>query len=190
LKSFLAGLSLAAIALFGRKRWADYGFRRAQGVPWLRVLSLALALGAAGSIVVLLGGGKGLTAVVAGYGFPAIVFWIWFYSSMTEEIFTRGWYQTYLREAPGGANVAMMASAVLFGAMHLTLLIRGIDHWTVAVIVVFAILLGRFAAGLRQRYDSLVPAIGAHIGFNVGGLFGGILYTVGYRIATGHLPVH
>jgi membrane protease YdiL (CAAX protease family) len=191
LKSLLAGLSLAAIAVFGGRRWADYGFQRAKNVRWTSVLGPALAMGAAGSIVILLGGGEGLTKVVEGYGFPAIVFWIWFYSSVTEEIFTRAWYQSYLRDGLGarGATVAMTASAALFAAMHLSLLLRGIDRWTVAVIVVFAALLGRFAAGLRQRYESLAPAIGAHIGFNVGGLLGGVVYTIGYRITTGHLPV-
>ncbi len=188
LKTLMVALSAAAVALFGGRRWADYGFRKAKNVRWRAVLTPALGLGAVASLVVLLGGGKGLTSQVAGYGFLGIVFWIWFYSSVTEEIFTRGWYQSYLREGTG-ARVAMAASAMLFGAMHLSLLIRGVDHWSVTVIVVSAGVLGWFAASLRQRYESLVPAIGAHIGFNVGGVLGGVLYTIGYRISTGHLPV-
>ena len=186
LKSVLAGLSLLAIALFNRGGFIAAGFRKATDVRWRTVVLPALSMGAGSSLLILLAGSRGLASVVGNYGFPAIVFWIWFYSSLTEEIYTRGWFQSLVEER--SPRHAIPASALLFGAMHLSLF-RLIDPVAVVVIVLAATCLGWIAARLRKQYGSLVPPLVAHISFNVGGMFGGILYTIGFRIITGRLPV-
>ena len=185
LKTALAGLSLVAMRLFtGGLR--PSGFQRpTKKVRWLPVWAPALGMGALATVLVLGAGKHGLNSIFASYGFAGIVFWVWFYSSVTEEIFVRGWFQTYVAQ---GAGPEVAASALLFGAMHIGL-IRKVDPWSVTVIVCCAILLGWIAAKLRREYASLLPAIVAHMSFNVGGAVGGILFAIVYRIRTGHLPL-
>jgi len=185
-KTVLAGLSLAAIPLVNRTGFAAAGFIRPAGVRWLLVWAPSLLVGALLTIVILALGSRGLSGVFANYGFAGVVFWVWFYSSFTEEIFTRGWFQSYL--ADRDPRYAVASSAILFGAMHLSLF-RRIDPAAAAAIVLATLALGFMAARLRERYGSLVPAIVAHVSFNVGGFVGGVLFTIVYRISTGHLPI-
>ena len=72
--------------------------------------------------------------------------------------------------------------------MHLSLFVAGVDTSTVLWIVLSTTTLGYFCALLRESSGSLVPPFVRHAGFNIGGLLGGIVYTIGYRIMTGHLP--
>jgi membrane protease YdiL (CAAX protease family) len=127
------------------------------------------------------------------YGLPGIVLWVWVFSSIVEEIFCRGWFQTVV----GGGEIASQSeraraaipwSAALFGAMHLTLFFGGVDIAGAAVIVLSVTVLGYICATARARTGSLRPAIAAHVLFNVGSLLGGMIYAIAYRVATGHLP--
>lgn len=79
-------------------------------------------------------------------------------------------------------------SAGLFGAMHLPLLFAGIEIAAVVIIITAVTALGYVCAMARARTGSLRPAIAAHVMFNVGGVVAGVIYTIAYRIVTGHLP--
>lgn len=83
----------------------------------------------------------------------------------------------------------LLPSAILFGGLHGSLIFAGVDPAAVAILVMATTLLGLLTAWARARTSSLYPAIAAHIAFNVGGMFGGIIYAIGYRIFTGELPV-
>ena len=72
--------------------------------------------------------------------------------------------------------------------MHLSLFFAGVDTPSVLWIVLATTTLGYFCAQVRETSGSWVPAFVRHAGFNIGGLLGGIVYTIGYRISTGHLP--
>jgi membrane protease YdiL (CAAX protease family) len=121
------------------------------------------------------------------------VLWVWIVSSVVEEIFCRGWFQSLAAGLDAGdpraARAAVIWSTALFGSLHFVLLAGGIDLGTFAVILVSVTTLGYVCALARARSGSLVPAITAHVAFNVGGGFvGGLLYAIVYRIATGRLP--
>lgn len=187
LKSVLAVLSLAAIRISG------FRFERTGAVPWMRAIGVGLAMGAAASFVILLAGGKGMRGVMQGYSFPAIVLVIWIGSSVSEEIFTRGWVQTALDRfrdrTIAGLPAPVFVSALLFGSLHMSLYRTGADTVTAIAIPVFTFALGIWAGLLRHRTGSLAPAIAAHVAFNVGGAFGGIGWML-FRLALdGKLPV-
>ena len=190
-KALLIVASCAAMLLW-RPPGADWGMRRPSGVRWLRVASPAMAMGAAASAVILAGGGRGLQTALGPMRFWQVVLVIWLWSSLSEEIFTRGWLQGALhrwRDTNVGAfALPALVSAAIFGAMHVSLFFKGVDALTAGTVVVSATALGLWAGVLRERYNSIAPAVAAHIGFNVGGATGGVLFVIAYRIATGHLP--
>lgn len=72
--------------------------------------------------------------------------------------------------------------------MHLSLFFAGVDTPSVLWIVCSTTALGYFCALVREESGSIVPAFVRHAGFNIGGLLGGIVYTIGYRLSTGHMP--
>jgi membrane protease YdiL (CAAX protease family) len=138
---------------------------------WGRAIAGGLLLGGSTTLVILLAGLRGLRPVVGGYSFGAVLFWVWIVSSVSEEIFCRGWFQA---STEGGAGLsALLPSAILFGAMHLVLLVARVDIGSTTVIVAATSLLGLLAAWARAGSGSLYPAIAAHLAFNVGGVLGG-----------------
>jgi len=192
LKTVLVGLSLAIMAFSGR-RLADFGFRRATGVSWLRVILLGLAVGAVGSLAVILSPAKGMK--------PSGTFWqmilgIWIYSSVTEEIHARGLVQGLLdgyRQHAASVlglrlSVPVLTGGVLFATLHALLLRTGVDVLTVAIVVVFTFVVGTAAGVLRERYGSLLPAIVIHMAANVGGFLGGVVYAVIHVLVYGEPP--
>jgi membrane protease YdiL (CAAX protease family) len=72
--------------------------------------------------------------------------------------------------------------------MHLSLFAKGVDAISASVIVLAATALGLWAGLLRERSGSILPPLAAHIGFNVGGAFGGAAFVIVYRLSTGHFP--
>jgi ABC-type dipeptide/oligopeptide/nickel transport system permease component len=81
----------------------------------------------------------------------------------------------------------VLASALLFGSLHLSLLLMGTDALTVVIIVTAATLLGLAAAKYRERHQSVLPSVVTHIGFNVGGFVAGLMINVVSMVVTGHL---
>ncbi|MBL8216760.1 MAG: CPBP family intramembrane metalloprotease [Bryobacterales bacterium] len=152
---------------------------------------LALLLGVVATNASILTGNLGMAKIVGQMSLPSVIFWVWIVSSTSEEIFCRGWFQAHLeKHAPSPIDPAgvLLPSAVLFGAMHLTLLLAGAGVGTTLLIVAFATVLGYITALVRGRSGSLYPAIAVHVAFNVGGVIGGALYVILYRLTTGQLP--
>ncbi len=176
-------LILVSVALV-RGKWTEHGFVWPKPGHWWQALAPGLLIGALSAFGALLFHFDGMRAMLKGYSFPQMVAVIWFWSSLSEEIFCRGWFQSGL--PPGPSRVWW--SAALFGSMHLSLFVAGVDTSTVLWIVLSTTTLGYFCALLRESSGSLVPPFVRHAGFNIGGLLGGIVYTIGYRIMTGHLP--
>ena len=192
LKALLALVSLALVAVWRKRTPGAYGFERAVGVRWRKVIAVGMALGACASFTVLLLGGRGMQAVIGSMKLWQIVLTIWFGSSIAEELFTRGWAQGALEPWKGVRfgrfSLPVLTGAFLFGSMHVLLFFRGVDVVTATVIVCASTVLGLWAGELRERHRGLAPAIGVHISFNAGGMAGGIVYVVLYRLLTGRLP--
>jgi membrane protease YdiL (CAAX protease family) len=187
---------LMTVVAFGamaasRRPWADYGFRRpapARG----HFLLWGLVLGAASTGVILALGLRGMRGKLGSYGLPGIILWVWVISSVVEELYCRAWFQGLIAVAESDtksepSHAAVPWSAALFGAMHLPLLFSG-EIASAVLIVLSVTVLGYICATARARTGSILPAIGAHALFNVGGFVAGVIYTVVYRITTGHMP--
>ena len=189
-KSVLLGLALAAMARDGRG-WREFGFRRPE--TWRRKLLWAgVGLGLGASLLILATPARGMGVMFERFTLLAMVLSVWVYSSVTEEIFARGWFQGALAHRGEGdarsASAIVAASAVLFGSMHLSLLRVGADAWTVGIVVVATTLLGWAAAVARRQSGSLGPAILVHVLFNVGGFVAGVLFAIATIARTGKPP--
>lgn len=192
LKTLLVFAAFALITVWRRRVPGSYGLQRASGVRWRPTVTAGLGLGAATSLLILLLGGSGMQAALGSMKVWQIVLIVWIGSSISEEIFTRGWAQGALDGwrgvAYGGHSVPVIVAALLFGSMHTTLIGHGVDLITTVLVVISVTLLGLIAGRLRERHGGLAPAVVVHICFNVGGAIGGAIYVLGYRLSTGKLP--
>jgi membrane protease YdiL (CAAX protease family) len=175
LKTVLAAESIA-LMLASKRGLAAFGFRRAEG-KWARWILAAGALGATASLLMVSLGFTGMQKVMKGFTFPQIILAVWIYSSVTEEIFVRGWFQTTIADKVS-RRAQILLSGALFGSMHASLFVAGVDTPTAIGIMTFTFLLGLITARIRLDAKSLIPATWAHIAFNVGGAIGGIVATI------------
>lgn len=196
-------LALAAIAVLGKGKFADYGFclpeadRSAPGgkVRYGLSVLVALLLGALATTAVLALGGNG-NPVARQLSIPQMMLFVWVFSSIIEEVFTRGFLQGHLSVLSGkhvqpfGLRIELpvLISALFFACMHLILPFTGADATTTVVTFLFTLSIGFLAGHLRAKTGSLLPAIGAHMLANIGGMIGGILYNIAGLIITGKLP--
>ena len=171
-KGMMLLFSLAAIRFLGPFDFRAGGFRWPDNTKWREVILPGLGLGAAATIAVRMSHSEGLAPMLKGYPLMAIVLVIWFGSSISEEIFARGWFQSYIASSTAYAT---QLSALLFATLHLRLLGVGVEPRAVAILFVGTLLLGLLAGRFREESKSLLPAIAVHICFNVGGLLGGIV---------------
>lgn len=164
----------------------DIGFRSQRIGLMRRAIGAGLLIGAAGSLVMLVSGAQGLRPAIKQLTFGQIVVTVWLLSSFAEEVLCRGWFQTWLLgpQHEGATWSQLAPSAVLFGAMHLGVLLNGVDLLSVALLLPMVTGLGFVTAWARARTSSIGPAVAAHIAFNIGGVVSGIAY----RLITGHLP--
>lgn len=149
-----------------------------------------MLLGMLATTAIVFSPAAGMRHMFAGYGLVGVIAGIWFYSSLGEEVFTRGWFQTLAAEGdrPGDTvRRSVVASGLLFGSMHLPLLFRT-DGWTVLFIVTATTLLGLVAAHFRARSGSVWPAFVTHVSFNVGGAVAGIVLTLVSLATNGTIP--
>jgi membrane protease YdiL (CAAX protease family) len=165
------------------------GFRRPAVALWGRTIGGGLALGFLSTLAMIFVGATGMSTVIGKYSFAALVLWVWIVSSMSEEVFCRGWFQSVTGAVGAPPTFAtLLPSALLFGGMHLLLIGSGVEIRTVVAVVVGTTLLGLLAAWARAKSTSLYPSIAAHVAFNVGGVIGGIAYAIAYVVVTGHRP--
>jgi membrane protease YdiL (CAAX protease family) len=196
-------LSLLAIAVLGKRRFSDYGFRlpateylsSAALARWVFVGLAAMAVGAVATLAILLTGAKG-NPIAGQLTFPQIILFVWVFSSVIEEVFTRGFLQSHVAGAVGSSaripvlrvDLPTFISALFFACMHLVLLMSGADFKSTVIILLFTFSLGLLAGHQRARTGSLVPAIAVHVLANIGGVIGGIGYTIMSILLGGHPP--
>ena len=178
LKVVLLAVSVAA-TWAGRRSLVEIGFRRPTRKLVWRAIGLGLLLGSITTLVMLGIGAQGLRPVLENFSFGQIVVTVWLLSSFSEEVFCRGWFQTWVlgSQHSGARRSELLVSAILFASMHLTLLFV-IDVLSAAIIITMVAVLGWIASWARARSGSIYPAIAAHVAFNVGGLIGGIIYAI------------
>ena len=69
--------------------------------------------------------------------------------------------------------------------MHLRLILSGLDSVTCTVIPLATATLSLWCGVLRERTQSLWPAVAAHVAFNLGSPLGVMLFVMIYRLRHG-----
>lgn len=193
-------LSLLAIAILGGARFAEYGFCRPQGdylatanIPRIAIMAVvAVVLGMAATSAVLITGAVG-NPIIKKMNIFQIMLFVWIFSSIIEEIFTRGFIQSHIARATSASirlvffrvEIPVLIGALAFASMHLVLLRSGAGAATLLIILPFTFFVGLLAGHERSRSASLIPAIGVHMLANIGGLLGGIVYAI-ISVLSGH----
>jgi Type II CAAX prenyl endopeptidase Rce1-like len=208
--------ALIVVALFGWMvlRWpfSEMGWRRADWwnrayLPWFLVAAAAMM---GGSVAAILLGVR--HPIASQMSFLQLVVVVWLLSSCSEEIYVRGLVQSWVAGGDGakgtdsvfdpawvagddgakGTNSvfdpAIVSSALLFAALHVSLMWSPMGVKGGLTIVLSTLGVGWACAILRARSGSLLPAIACHIVGNVAGVPGGILGMILYRLIYGRLP--
>jgi membrane protease YdiL (CAAX protease family) len=186
-------LSLLAIVLLGKRRFAEYGFKRpnrhdsskAKKIRWMPISLTAALLGVAASLTMIGLDGTG-NPMARQLTLPQILLFVIILAPVTEELFMRGFVQSHLSSLSGKyvglhtfrVELPVLISATCFACFHLHLPFLGADAVTAVTIFFFTFSIGLLAGHLRARTGSLVPAIVAHSLANVAGMVTGILYRV------------
>ena len=194
LKSGLIVAALAIWRLLGRS-FSAMGWQKARWwsrsyLPWLLLAVVSMM---AGSVVVILLGVR--HPVASQMTFVQIIVFVWILSSFSEEIYVRGLVQSWIANDEKDVastdsllDPSIVASALLFGALHVSLLWTPLGMWGGLAIVLATLGVGYACAVLRARSRSLWPAIACHVIGNVAGIPGGILGMIVYRLVYGHFP--
>lgn len=196
-------LALLAIALLGKGNFSQYGFRLqidplapSGGIGrWILYGVVAVAVGALASIAIMATGAVG-NPLIKELSIPQIMLFVWIFSSTIEEIFTRGFLQSHIAAVFDSSvrvpvlrvDIPTLISALFFACMHLIILTHGAGAKTLVIILLFTFSVGLIAGHLRARTGSLIPAIGAHMLANIGGVLGGLIYVLFTILTGGKLP--
>ncbi|MBN3034830.1 MAG: CPBP family intramembrane metalloprotease [Bacteroidales bacterium] len=182
-KFFMVIFSLGIMAALPGYTWKDFGFRKPERVNYVTILWLTFVIVVGGAIIfsiLYLGLLNHIFAKVVetpadmseGQSFLSMVLSIWIWSSITEEIYTRGLFQSLLGKLTGykfmKLSLPVWLSGLMFGAMHLSVYSPGKLFFTMFIITQ-AFILGLLAGYFRERSRSLYPAILIHILANVYG---------------------
>lgn len=168
--------SFFVMLLISRGRFALYGFRFPQNIPWRKVLSLGLGVGILASLLgFFLNHGE--QPLLFEFSFLQTIVIIWICGTVAEEVLMRGLVQGYLNSLqPYGISIAgvrislpVFVAAVYFGLMHMGLLTMGASGSFVMFIVLFTFFIGLIAGYYREKTGSLIPALIVHFMANVGG---------------------
>lgn len=181
-------VSLIGILILGRRNFSGYGFKKPEGnVPWGFIVGLGLVLGSIATITIILTGANGNPSL-SGLDIRTKILLIWFLASITEEVFVRGFLQSYLKPLEERKIVLgkkfeisypVIFSSLFFSAIHIPLIFFGADIISIVVICSLTLVLGYFAASLREKHESITPSIGIHVATNIGGtMLGPIIYAL------------
>jgi membrane protease YdiL (CAAX protease family) len=182
------GLIFTSVAAQQGRSLAEYGVRRsAAGTRRVSVAACALAIpmGALGPLSGLVLPGSGMGPLMEQFpgGFIHVLLGVWLWSSFTEEVFVRGLIQSWMdAHTERGIQIRrlfvstpVLVSGLLFGAFHLTILFAGCDLPTTLRVFVMTAAGGILCAWLRERTQSILPAIVCHVFLNIGSMVGGII---------------
>jgi len=169
-------LSILAIAILTKGQLAQYGFTKGRfhltPTIFLWVLPTMIL-----SVMAFFASGPGQGALkVVGLSQLRDIVFIWFYASISEEIFARGLLQSFLSPLSKHGlrlstrlrlSLPVLLAGLYFGMMHIVLWKQ--EGPAAIVVIVLSTCLGIVAGYYREKSESLWPAIIIHALFNVGG---------------------
>jgi len=188
-KTILALISIFIIAIIPGKDLKSFGFCLPKRLNYLKLVGITFVV-TLGSIFLFAPLYMGFLSHVfqvkmsGGFNFGSsiwvMIIGIWFWSSVTEEIFGRGMVQSLLQDLTKirflGLSLPVWISAILFGAGHLTVFRLSSSPFFVMFIVSNATIMGLLAAYYREKSGSIIPAIIVHILANVFGSLPSIFF--------------
>ena len=194
IKTVLIIVALIGGLLVTRGKLGQHGYRMPDKWHVWSWLWPGLLIGGITSVTIILSPAEGMSLKRFGSGLAILLSLL--YSSVSEELFCRGFIQSLmvhlrLRKVNlllARVSTPALTSGLLFGAMHLSIYFGGADILTTVIIVASTIILGITAGHLFDKTESLIPAIVVHIGFNLGSFLGGMIANIALFIATGKLP--
>jgi len=172
-------VSLILIMLFTNRNPKDYGIRFRVQLPIARVAIIGVLIGFLVGLTISLSGMAPENLPWEDMSVVQTILFIWILASIAEEVLFRGLIQGYLQPLKSiGVSIAnrhislpVIVGAVLFGLLHFSLLMMGVDFGFVSLLVFYAIILGLFAGHYAETTGSILPAIVIHTCFNIGGSF-------------------
>jgi membrane protease YdiL (CAAX protease family) len=171
-------LSLVCMLILTKGTMRGYGFRWDKNMHLLLLTGITLLF----SFLVNALARQLSLAPTYYFGSAALSFlsrgaYLWIWTSISEEVFTRGliqgslapFQQLGIRISSTFISMPVIVGALFFGAMHLILLTTGMDWFRVVFLVGATTLLGLFAGYHKERTGSLVAPVVIHLFFNMGG---------------------
>ncbi len=190
-KTMLALLSIFIMVLIPGMNLKDFGFCLPKRINYLKLTGLTFAI-TIGGIVIFAPLYMGLLSHIFGVkmqgGFDTggsvciMIIGIWFWSSVTEELYSRGLLQTLLQDLKKyrflGLSLTVWISALLFGATHFSVFKISSSPFFVMMIVSNTTVLGLLVAWYREKTGSILPAILVHILANVAGSMPSLFFAI------------
>lgn len=175
-------IAILLIIIIGKSKFSNFGFK---GAPLKTVFrSVFLAFGVSLVLFLTFGIYMKITSSVASSRVPFMedtflskIILVWIIASSVEEIFYRGFLQTYMEPLKAIGlkfgkvylSLPVILTALMFGFMHLCL--KGKLPWQMVRFIIFnATVLGLIAGYYREKTGSLIPAYFVHLTFNVVGM--------------------
>ncbi|MFO0829539.1 MAG: CPBP family intramembrane glutamic endopeptidase [Phycisphaerales bacterium] len=167
--------------------WTRFGWTR-RCWRWLGLSCLAMAAAAVAMIL------NDLRHPLASQlSFLPLMAIVWFLSSFAEEVYVRGAMQSWCQLGLDGrtlrpTSAPIVASALLFAAMHVPLIWKGGGPLGGGIIVAATLFVGWGCAVVRARTGSVWAPFVVHALANMAAVPGGIVGAIAYRIAFGTFP--
>lgn len=174
-QAFLLIFSIVFSLIFAKGKLTEYGFKIPKQGFYIRIVLIILIIEIISSIGLSFFTIVGEEHFVADYTFLRTVFSVWLLASISEEIFTRGFIQSYLQSLSNFGlriksvfiSLPVIVSATLFMSMHIFLIFEDIDNVLFVYVLLSTFVLGIIAGYYREKTGSLLPAILAHMCANI-----------------------
>ena len=175
-------IAILLIIIIGKGKFSEFGFKGAKISIILKAILVAFVTSLVLFVLNAVHMVKTNPSIATGGSFLGNSFlqniiMVWIIASSVEEIFYRGFLQTFMAPLKDYGiklkkifiSIPVIAAAIMFGLMHFCLW-DIIPHRMVYFIIINATVLGLIAGYYREKTGSLIPAYFVHLTFNVVGM--------------------
>ncbi len=176
LKIVILILSIAAMLILNKGSLKEFGFTKPKPINYYKLILITVVVVMvtllAGIIFIVLSHNlssqaEGINKIDSKETILTTIVTIWFLSSISETILTRGLFQSMLINLKHirflKLSLPVILTALLFGLLHATALFAGKSIWFTLFLVFTTSCMGLVAAYYREKSDSIIPAFLVHI---------------------------
>ncbi|PIE77851.1 MAG: hypothetical protein CSA15_11180 [Candidatus Delongbacteria bacterium] len=173
-------ISVISMLILNKGNLKEFGFKKPKPISYFKltwltavvvipsiIISAVLFLGVMDTLFPQ----KGLNKIIPEKNFLTTIVTIWFLSSFSETILTRGLFQSMLKNLKQikfmRLSLPVILTGIFFGLLHTSLFFAGKSIWFTAFIVSFTTSTGVLAAYYREKSDSIIPAFLVHLLANI-----------------------